>query len=163
MTNLISTNGNVLHLIMKMGNYAIEFCPFVTSISNLNAEHIFTAHIRRIREGNSFSLFVSPHPGGYPHPVMGTPCPEMGYPSSWDGVPPWPGPEMKYPLPCPGMGYPLSQVRMGYPRSWDGVSPGQASREEPQDGGYSLSWDKVPPSQVRMEGYPILEYPPPPA
>ena len=108
---------------------------------------IVTAYFRRMGEGNSFSLFVSPHLGGgvpwpgpdgggypgqvqmripsqvqmgypsqvqlggypsqvqrwcTPHPKMGTPCPEIGYPHRPDMG--YPHPEMEYPLSRDGMG-----------------------------------------------------------
>ena len=90
---------------------------------------IFTARTRRIREGNSFSLFVClSTPGGVPHlhPIIldwlhvlsgGTPYPGMGYPlaRSGQGVPengvppfrgwgtPWIGQHREYLLRAGGM------------------------------------------------------------
>ena len=66
---------------------------------------IFTAHISKgMREGNVFTG-VCPFIGG-------TPQPGMGYPLSWDGVPP--PSQVRI-----GGGYP----RMGYHPSWDGYPP----------------------------------------
>ena len=61
-------------------------------------QSIFTARIRRMREGNIFSLYVSPQGGGVPQPGPG---PDGG------GAP-QPGPDGGIPRSGPG-GYP----RMG--------------------------------------------------
>ena len=66
----------------QSGSTVIYYCAqcFINLMTN-----IFTTRIRRMREGNSFSLFVSPHPGG------GTPSPSHStsiVPMSFLGVPP---------------------------------------------------------------------------
>ena len=82
---------------------------------------IFTARIRGMREGNSFSLFVCPHPGGgglpHIHPIILplVPCPFQGVPYLYShNTSSGPMSFLRgYPGVCP------SQV----PPSWDGVPP----------------------------------------
>ena len=111
-------------------------------------------------EGTVFSLFVSPHLGGYPSQVWGegVPHPSSGWGDTQgtprpgqDGVPPGPG--MGYHPPEPGTGYPPDQgwgipldLGWGTPQTWDRVPPG------PVPPGQGI------PSRPGM-GYP---HPPPP-
>ena len=85
---------------------------------------IFTDRVRSTREGNIFSLCVSPHGGGYPIQLTGG-----------------------YPIPGPGRGGTPSRSRQGgvpHPRSrWGGTSGTPQQGYPPiqvrsQDGGYPL-------------------------
>ena len=112
------------------------------------------------REGNSFTLFVSPHLGGYPYPIMlcnitqnamGQ-TPGGGYParSSWGGG---------YPARS-GRGYPAKGgTLLGVP--CQGYPAGGTLAGGYLPGGYP---SRVPPGQVRMGGtqvgYPPAGYPP---
>ena len=105
-------------------------------------------------EGNSFSLFVSPHLGGVP------PSPSHDTstgPMSFSGVPQWlvPGPflggtPVTGPVSLP-MGYPLGQVRMGGIPGWGTPWLVLMGGRYPRTGYPPQSRDRVP--QIGM-GYP---------
>ena len=95
--------------------------------------HLISARIRRMREGNSFSLFVSPHLGGevpHLHPIILplVPCPFRG----------------PYPIPIPQYFYWLHVLPGG--RGGGTPSPGQGWRTPQQRVGFPLERDGVPPS-----------------
>ena len=92
------------------------------------------------REGNSFTLFVSPHLGGYPYPIMLCNISQnaMGQPPGGWGT--LPGPAGGYPgggypgqVPPPGQVQPGGYPGRGVP--WHGGYPGQVPPWPGQDGG----------------------------
>ena len=106
-----------------------------TSHFAITSEAFVTVRIRRTGEGNTFSLFVSPHPGGNPVlssfpgdwsqvlsgvpqtwlggnplPGLGYPWPGLGYPSGQEWGTPWP--VLGTPSPVQDCGTPLGQVAL---------------------------------------------------
>ena len=128
-----------------------------------NARRIVTAGIRRMGEGNIFTLCVSPHlRGGVPHLRSGgVPHPRSGWgrvphPRSGRG---YPIPDLARGYPIPGLargiiphldGVPPNQVWMGYPTwTWDGVPPPWTWDGVPPESGMGnppQTWDGVPPN-----------------
>ena len=108
---------------------------------------IFTARIRRMTEGNSFSLFTLARWG---YPISGL---DLG------GGNPIPGPDGGYLIPGPdGGGYPIllmggtpSKIRMG--GTWDGVPHSRLDGSTPLDGSYPIQdWMGYP--CPRLDGVP---------
>ena len=111
-----------------------------------NQTYFITARIRRMGEGNIFTLCVSPHldgGGGVPHPRsawggVSHPRSGWGYPIpglDGGGYPPWPGLDGITPSPQPGLDGVVSHPRSGrgdthprsgwwrYPQDWMGYPP----------------------------------------
>ena len=95
----------------------IKLIEFMLSYYN-DFKEVFTARIRRMREGNIFSLFVSSHldrgGGGYPIQLRGVPPSQVwtrgGLPHPADrGGTPFPG-LGRVPHPADGGGYPPGRV-----------------------------------------------------
>ena len=113
MLKLLTGQNSVLVLVNKPSQNVICVGMKPNSTIFIWCNHIFTARIRRMREGTVFSLFVSPH-------LRGVPCAKSGqggspsqvwtggvpHPRSGQGVHPIPGLDGAVPHPRSGWGIP---------------------------------------------------------
>ena len=108
-----------------------------------------------MREGNSFSLFVSQHPGSTPSPSYNTSTGAMSFPGStpspyhntFTGPMSFPGGTPWYPHPVMGTKSGQGVPQHGIPLSWDGIPP-QPGQTQPSQVGSTLSQGTPSPSRM---------------
>ena len=114
--------------------YSFQFHSFYIQELHLYVL-LLPAYVVR-REGNSFTLFVSPHlgGGGYPYPIMLCNISQNAMGQTRGGVPCQVQPGG---IPCRGGGYPVGGTKVGYPPQQGTPQPGRGDyqgRVPPQPG-----------------------------